>query len=84
MRNGWILHRFEFCCGYDLDYWEGFLGLFQGLRRALNVDGDVEWEAWKEKAIEEYRDDDRLKELTSRCQAVYIVQLAFWLNRNKI
>lgn len=48
VRNGRMLHWFEFCCGYDLGDWEGFLGPFQGLRRALDVDGDLEWEVWRE------------------------------------
>lgn len=66
VRNGRIIHRFEFCCGYDLNNWEGFLGLFQGLRKALNVDGDLEWDVWKEKALNEYGDDNRLRELMAR------------------
>lgn len=63
VKNGRILHRFEFCCGYDLADWDGFLGLFQGLRRALNVDEDLDWDAWKEKTLRHYKDDDQLKEL---------------------
>lgn len=39
-----IIHWFKFCYGYDLADWDGFLGLFQGLGRALNVDGDLKWE----------------------------------------
>ena len=70
VRNGRIIHRFEFCCGYDLADWDGFLGLFQGLRSALDVDGDLKWEAWREKAIEQYKEDDRLKELITRGHAM--------------
>ncbi|CRG86706.1 hypothetical protein PISL3812_03716 [Talaromyces islandicus] len=66
VREGRVLHRFEFCCGYDLADWEGFLGLFQGLRSVLKVDGDLDWEAWREKALIKYRDDDGLKELAIR------------------
>jgi hypothetical protein len=66
VREGRILHRFEFCCGYDLADWEGFLGLFQGLRRILDVDGELDWEAWREKALAKYRGDDGLKELVIR------------------
>lgn len=69
VRNGRIIHRFEFCCGYDLADWDGFLGLFQGLRRALDVDGDLEWESWREKAIKQYKEDEQLKELIIMCQA---------------
>lgn len=32
VRNGWILHRFEFCYGHDLADWDGFLGLEKRLR----------------------------------------------------
>ena len=70
VRNGRIIHRFEFCCGYDLADWDGFLGLFQGLRRALNVDGELKWESWREKAIKQYEEDDQLKELITRGQAM--------------
>ncbi|GIK07109.1 hypothetical protein Aspvir_002764 [Aspergillus viridinutans] len=63
VRNGRILHRFEFCCGYDLADWKGFLGLFQGLRKAINVDGDLEWDAWKEKTLETYKNDALLNKL---------------------
>ena len=70
VRNGRIIHRFEFCCGYDLADWHGFLGLFHGLRRALNVDGDLKWEAWREKAIKQYKEDDQLKELIIRGHAM--------------
>ncbi|KAF4219275.1 hypothetical protein CNMCM5878_003579 [Aspergillus fumigatiaffinis] len=66
VRNGRVLHRFEFCCGYDLADWKGFLGLFQGLRKAIDVDGDLEWDAWKEKALEMYKNDALLRELMKR------------------
>lgn len=29
----------------------------------MDVDKELEWEAWKEKAMDEYRDDVQLKEL---------------------
>ncbi|KAL4937611.1 hypothetical protein BDV06DRAFT_215735 [Aspergillus oleicola] len=66
VRKGRIIHLFNFCCGYDLADWDGFIGLFQGLRRALNADGDLDWEAWKEKAMDNYKDDGHLNELISR------------------
>ncbi|KAL4779157.1 hypothetical protein BJX76DRAFT_352036 [Aspergillus varians] len=66
VRQGRILHRLEFCCAYDLADWEGFLGLFQGLRKALDVDGDLDWDTWREKTLAKYRDDDQLKELIIR------------------
>lgn len=66
VREGRVLHRLEFCCGYDLADWEGFLGIFQGLRKALGSDGDLEWETWREKALAKYKVDDQLKELVTR------------------
>ncbi|KAH8434097.1 uncharacterized protein LDX57_011735 [Aspergillus melleus] len=69
VRNGRILHRFQFCCGYDFADWEGFLGLFQGLRNALNKDVDMSWEVWKQNALRRYSDDERLKTLLARYQA---------------
>ncbi|KAL4919770.1 hypothetical protein BDW62DRAFT_209476 [Aspergillus aurantiobrunneus] len=69
VRRGRVHHLFSFICGYDLTTdWDGFLGLFQGLRRALDVDGELDWEAWREKAMDEYKDDRVLKELMSRCR----------------
>lgn len=50
VRQGRTPHQFDFCCGYDLADWEGFLGIFRGLRKALDVDEDLEWETWREKA----------------------------------
>ncbi|PWY78928.1 hypothetical protein BO83DRAFT_461149 [Aspergillus eucalypticola CBS 122712] len=52
VRNGRLLHRFQFCCGYDFADWEGFLCLFQGLRNALNIDADMSWVDWKMNALE--------------------------------
>lgn len=66
VRNGRVLHRFEFCWGYNFHDWQGFLGLFQGFRKATGVDGDLEWEAWREKALGKYKDDNQLKGLIER------------------
>ncbi|KAF9884428.1 carboxyl methyl esterase activity protein [Aspergillus nanangensis] len=66
VRNGRLLHRFQFCCGYDFADWEGFLGLFQGLRNALNKDKYLSWELWKQNAMQRYSDDERLKTLLAR------------------
>ncbi|KAF9882887.1 hypothetical protein FE257_004924 [Aspergillus nanangensis] len=66
VRNGRLLHRFQFCCGYDFADWDGFLGLFQGLRKALNKDGYLSWEDWKSGALEKYSSDIRLGMLLRR------------------
>lgn len=66
VREGRILHQLDFGCGYDLADWEGFLGIFRGLRKALDVDGDLEWETWRGKALARYRDDAQLNELINR------------------
>lgn len=42
--DGRLRHRFAFCCGYNLADWDGFLGLFRGLRDAAGVDGGLEWD----------------------------------------
>ncbi|PYH38142.1 uncharacterized protein BO87DRAFT_326429, partial [Aspergillus neoniger CBS 115656] len=63
VRNGRLLHRFQFCCGYDVSDWEGFLGLFQGLRNALNLDADMSWVDWKINALQRYSGDKRLETL---------------------
>lgn len=66
VRNGRLQHRFAFCCGYDLVDWTGFLGLFQGLRDAVKVDSDMDWDNWKIAALHRYRDDANLQLLLSR------------------
>ncbi|KAE8153349.1 hypothetical protein BDV25DRAFT_149605 [Aspergillus avenaceus] len=66
VRNGRIFHFFEFCCGYDFADWEGFLGLFKGLREALGTDMGLDWEAWRQMALERYANDERLKRLLLR------------------
>ncbi|KAI9833145.1 MAG: hypothetical protein M1819_003767 [Sarea resinae] len=65
VRNGRIRHRFEFCCGGNLSQWQDFLGLFEGLRRAMELDEDLSWEAWRETALERYGDDGELQLLIS-------------------
>ncbi|KAJ5319114.1 uncharacterized protein N7506_011818 [Penicillium brevicompactum] len=63
VRNGRLLHRIQFCCGYDLDDWDGFIGLFFGLLKILGIEGDSQWETWRAGALEGYRDDDQLQQL---------------------
>ncbi|RSL76145.1 hypothetical protein CEP51_010235 [Fusarium floridanum] len=66
--NGRLQHRFAFCCGYDLADWDGFLGLFRGLRDAVGVDGGLEWNEWKFTALQRYKDDSGLQLLLTRHQ----------------
>lgn len=61
VRNGRLQHRFAFCCGYDLADWDGFLGLFRGLREAVAVDEGLEWNEWKTVALDRYKDDSGLQ-----------------------
>lgn len=68
--NGRLQHRFAFCCGYDLADWDGFLGLFQGLRDAVKVDNGVRWDDWKTAALHRYREDTGLLLLLSRHDGV--------------
>lgn len=66
VRDGRLQHRFAFCCGYELSEWDGFVGLFKGLRDAIGVDSGLEWDEWKEIALERYLDDDGLKRLLQK------------------
>ncbi|KAJ3474620.1 hypothetical protein NLG97_g9761 [Lecanicillium saksenae] len=65
--GGRLQHLFTFCCGFHLSDWDGFLGLFQGLRDASGVDAGTGWEEWKEAALNRYKDDGGLQELLIRC-----------------
>ena len=64
--DGRLQHRFAFCCGYDLADWDGFLGLFRGLRDAVGVDGDLGWDEWRSVALERYEEDAGLQSLLAR------------------
>ncbi|KAK2879956.1 hypothetical protein FQN49_000715 [Arthroderma sp. PD_2] len=68
VREGRVQHHFEFCHGYDIVAdWDGFLGLFRGLRRAIGSgDGELDWGDWREKALVRYSEDENLKALISR------------------
>ncbi|KAI0845992.1 hypothetical protein F5Y00DRAFT_254938 [Daldinia vernicosa] len=66
VRNGRLQHRFSFCCGYDLIDWDGFLGLFQGLRDAVKIDDGVDWDSWRSAALYRYREDTGLQLLLCR------------------
>ncbi|KAI8680624.1 APH domain-containing protein [Fusarium sp. Ph1] len=73
VRNGRLQHRFAFCCGYNLADWDGFLGLFRGLRDAVGVDEGLEWNEWKAVALQRYKDDSGLQLLLNRHQVSPIV-----------
>ncbi|GKU10534.1 udp-n-acetylmuramate--l-alanine ligase [Fusarium langsethiae] len=66
VQNGRLQHRFAFCCGYDLADWDGFLGLFRGLRDAVGVDEGLEWDEWKIAALQRYQDDSGLQLLLTK------------------
>lgn len=66
VRNGRLQHRFAFCCGYDLEDWNGFLGLFRGLRDAVGIDDGLDWDEWKSRALDRYNRDSGLQILLSR------------------
>lgn len=66
VQTGRVLHRFRFCCGYDLVDWDGFVGLFRGLREATGVDAGQDWPEWKASALKRYANDSRLQELLDR------------------
>ncbi|KAF9767663.1 hypothetical protein IL306_015140 [Fusarium sp. DS 682] len=66
VRNGRLQHRFAFCCGYNPADWDGFLGLFRGLRDAIGVDNGLDWDEWKTTALQRYQDDPKLQLLLTR------------------
>ena len=66
LRAGRLQHRLNFCCGYDLADWSGFLGLFRGLRDAVKVDENPDWEEWKAVTLDRYKVDVGLRKLLSK------------------
>ncbi|KAI0398391.1 hypothetical protein F5Y17DRAFT_410287 [Xylariaceae sp. FL0594] len=66
VRNGRVQHRFDFCCGHSLEDWDGFLGLFKGLRDAVKVGQKLDWESWKSAALGRYKEDAGLQVLLGR------------------
>lgn len=66
VRHGRLQHRFAFCCGYDLCDWDGFLGLFRGLREALGVDEGMDWDEWKNAALQRFNSDPGLLRLLGK------------------
>ena len=64
--NGRVQHQFAFCCGYNLSDWDGFTGLFRGLREAVGVDVGLEWNEWKIMALNRYQEDAGLKAVISK------------------
>lgn len=68
--KGRLQHRFAFCCGYELSDWNGFLGLFRGLRVAAKTeDAHLGWDEWKASALLRYKEDAGLQLLLSRDEA---------------
>lgn len=66
VRNGRLLHRLEFCCGYDFLDWDSYPGIFMGLVRGLSIDGKsdgLEWETWRAEALKRYSGDHQLQSL---------------------
>jgi hypothetical protein len=63
VRNGRIIHRFRFCCGYDLSDWKVFLGLFGGLLAAIGGTEDFDWDNWRVEALVHYQEDHQLHQV---------------------
>ncbi|RDA95140.1 hypothetical protein CP533_1869 [Ophiocordyceps camponoti-saundersi (nom. inval.)] len=63
VKDGRVQHRLDFCCGYNLMDWDGFLGLFRGLRDAVGMDNDLDWDDWKAVALQRYKNDLGLLQL---------------------
>ncbi|KAJ5145723.1 uncharacterized protein N7515_000287 [Penicillium bovifimosum] len=64
VRKGRLLHRLQFCCGYELPDWNGYKDIFMGLVRAVRDGNDsLDYETWRAEAMERYRADHRLQDL---------------------
>ncbi|KAK7426733.1 hypothetical protein QQZ08_006769 [Neonectria magnoliae] len=70
--NGRLQHRFAFCCGYNLVDWDGFLGLFRGLRDNVGADEGLEWTEWKATALQRYKDDAGLQRVLAKQTAAVV------------
>jgi hypothetical protein len=62
--KGRKIQRFFFALGVESSFldMETLLPLFAGLRRAFNFE-DEEWEIWKSKALDKWKDDELLLSL---------------------
>ncbi|THV78464.1 hypothetical protein D6D29_07647 [Aureobasidium pullulans] len=75
VRGGRKRRFFEFCCGYDMyTDWEGFKGLFGGLRRCDDVYGELEWEEWRKVVLERYKEDEGVLQLVVDGQEDVVVR----------
>jgi hypothetical protein len=66
VKKGRLLHRLQFCCGYDHPDWNGYKDIFMGLVNALRNETDsniLDFETWKAEALEQYGADHQLKSL---------------------
>ncbi|KAI9838552.1 MAG: hypothetical protein M1819_004861 [Sarea resinae] len=66
VRIGRTRQLFDYCCIGDLADWEGFIGLFKGLRQALKSGEDLSWDEWKKIALQRYQRDSQLQLLLSQ------------------
>jgi hypothetical protein len=74
VRKGRLVHRFRFCCGYDLADREGFPGLFAGLLGALGRSSDFHWEKWKAEALKRYENGRQLQQVIE----IYDKNILIW------
>lgn len=65
--KGRKVQRFLFGLGHESSFldMETISRLFKGLQRAFNLE-DEEWESWKSKALEKWKDDELLLKLLAR------------------
>ncbi|KAI5195297.1 hypothetical protein E4T38_09130 [Aureobasidium subglaciale] len=58
---------FDFCCAFDgRTDWEGWMGVFKGLRKCVGVDDGLNWDEWKQITLKRYENDDGVKQLLAR------------------
>ncbi|KAI5240868.1 hypothetical protein E4T42_08224 [Aureobasidium subglaciale] len=67
VREGKKRNFFDFCSAFDERAdWEGWMGVFKGLRKCVGVDDGLEWDEWKQIALKRYENDDGVKQLLAR------------------
>lgn len=69
VRKGRVQHSFAWWRRIDFYNWRDFLDIFRAIRNAVGVDEELEWEEWRERAMERYGEEEELRKLIARADS---------------